>query len=806
MAGAQAPPPLPAVYYGNALIVGPTGRSVPVTVGTVVTAKIAGEVRGQVTVGEEGVYGEASITARKLVVTGYQGEDNNATIEFFIGERRARQTATFKQETFERLDLEVEDDAPPVITDLEPADGSKVRTGRPTVGASLSDDLAGVETVTMKIDGSTVKAAVSENRITYTPDPALADGEHTVEVVAKDGVGNENKKSWSFIVDASGPTVSDFEPGDGSAVAERRPTIGASISDPSGLKRVTLKVDGRLAVEEALTGTDYRLAYQPTSDLTEGKHSVHLTATDVAGNVTEASWSFTVDTIGPAVSDVRPRDGSTVTTRRPTISASLSDPSGVDRATVEIKLDGRVVEARFEDGTVSYTPAAGLAEGAHYVQVTAKDTLGNQRTVTWSFTVAIPTGPPGPPPEAPPPVSPGPPPFPPAAPSGVIPLEELEVTVEDGITSVKVPSTAVESLLDEGVYDAVVEVPATRAKVTLSAGILGRLAERQGTFTVSTSVGQVTLDATALDLTEVSSTAPVTVALSQVPPDEVTQLLAQLPPEVRPAGIVVNVDVMVDENRVENFARPVRLVVPCQPGAAEGQLLVYRLRADGTLECVGGEPVRDAEGNVIGVAVELMKLSKYVTMEFRTALEDIRGHWSERDVVFMAARGVVKGVTPNSYEPERAVTRAEFCALLVRTFGIPQEMPEALTFADVPKDRWYFGIVEAAYRAGLVKGVGEGVFAPDRTISRQELAVMLHRALGLAGKPMRLEASEAERLLAAFSDATRVASWAQEGVAVGVKAGLLKGYPGGTFAPADATSRASAATVLSRLLKTAGLL
>jgi hypothetical protein len=134
-------------------------------------------------------------------------------------------------------------------------------------------------------------------------------------------------------------------------------------------------------------------SYTPAADMAYGTHTVSWHATDGAGNVRDAVWTFAVnDAVPPVVSDVRPDAGSSSSDATPVISAAVADAGvGVDPASIRMTVDGIDVSAQgaFANGRFGYTPATDLGFGAHTVSVTASDTAGNRSApLTWSFDVA----------------------------------------------------------------------------------------------------------------------------------------------------------------------------------------------------------------------------------------------------------------------------------------------------------------------------------------------------------------------------------------------------------------------------------
>lgn len=96
-----------------------------------------------------------------------------------------------------------------------------------------------------------------------------------------------------------------------------------------------------------------------------------------------------VDTTPPTISDLTPADGALINTATPTISATVTDASGIDATSIVMTVDGASVAHTYDITTslVSYVPATNLAEGLHTVALYVQDMLSNLGTAGWSFTV-----------------------------------------------------------------------------------------------------------------------------------------------------------------------------------------------------------------------------------------------------------------------------------------------------------------------------------------------------------------------------------------------------------------------------------
>jgi Leucine-rich repeat (LRR) protein len=106
--------------------------------------------------------------------------------------------------------------------------------------------------------------------------------------------------------------------------------------------------------------------------------------------------------------------------------------------------------------------------------------------------------------------------------------------------------------------------------------------------------------------------------------------------------------------------------------------------------------------------------------------------WSAGFVEAARKGGYIKGYTDGTFEPAQPMTRAELATILVRDARNRsiQISGQAIHFKDVPVDSWYYEYVIEASARGLVNGVGDSTFAPDRYVTREEAVVMINRAFG----------------------------------------------------------------------------
>ncbi|MFC4779416.1 bifunctional 2',3'-cyclic-nucleotide 2'-phosphodiesterase/3'-nucleotidase [Paenibacillus sp. GCM10023252] len=177
------------------------------------------------------------------------------------------------------------------------------------------------------------------------------------------------------------------------------------------------------------------------------------------------------------------------------------------------------------------------------------------------------------------------------------------------------------------------------------------------------------------------------------------------------------------------------------------------------------------------------------------SFEDVsEKYWAYGVIRELVKRGVVQGVSETKYAPERDVTRAEFAALLAKYLKLKPAAAPA-PFSDVAVGSWYASVVASVYEAGIVEGKSEESFEPSAPISREEIAVMMTRVyeevLGKTASPAAIT----------FSDLGEISSWAKEAVELSVGAGLMKGRSESLFVPAGLATRAEAAQVIHNLIE-----
>ena len=151
-----------------------------------------------------------------------------------------------------------------------------------------------------------------------------------------------------------------------------------------------------------------------------------------------------------------------------------------------------------------------------------------------------------------------------------------------------------------------------------------------------------------------------------------------------------------------------------------------------------------------------------------------------------------KGTSDTEFSPSLNMTRAMLATVLYRMDGQP-EVNSSSAFVDVKEGMWYTDAVAWANESAIVKGYGNGIFAPDDMITREQIAVMLHRYAQGKG----LIANESTYRLN-FSDTSHISDFAFEAMTWAVENGLIQGNTSTTVNPLGKATRAEVAAILMR--------
>lgn len=174
---------------------------------------------------------------------------------------------------------------------------------------------------------------------------------------------------------------------------------------------------------------------------------------------------------------------------------------------------------------------------------------------------------------------------------------------------------------------------------------------------------------------------------------------------------------------------------------------------------------------------------------------DIGSSYAQASIIHLYQQKIMTGTSLTAFSPSKLMTRAQLLTSLNRMLKLEPLFSPISPFSDVPRDAWYYGWVQASVQLELAKGTSSTRFSPEKSVTRQEAAVLLVNALKQNDSDADANASTI------FGDGQDIAEWAKPAVAAAYELGLIKGDGAGNFRPADSITRQEAAVLLDRVLQ-----
>lgn len=174
------------------------------------------------------------------------------------------------------------------------------------------------------------------------------------------------------------------------------------------------------------------------------------------------------------------------------------------------------------------------------------------------------------------------------------------------------------------------------------------------------------------------------------------------------------------------------------------------------------------------------------------AFQDIQGSFAEDAILQLTGQGILSGIGPAEFGPGQKISRKDFAVLTAKVLGVQPYHPAAPTFSDIASGSAEAGYVEALAKLGLITGTGNKVMGAANPVTRQDAAVLLHRAL--AGK------TDLPSYAGKYLDQDRISPYAAESVAYVTENALMKGSDN-YFYPQEELTRGEASVLANRLLK-----
>lgn len=266
--------------------------------------------------------------------------------------------------------------APPVISQIIPAEAQVLATSRPTFSAQFSATTVQLilEQTVITIDGDSIvaDAAVTQQGFSYTPLSDLADGTHTLSISIVDEAGNASNKSTAFTIDAVLPAVIVSPPG---GWYQGPQAITLRMNKPGSIYYTT---DGAEPVPGA--GTTMQAPDQATLSLSKDTvlKFFGVARSGLQGRAGTEEYLF--DISGPIITAIVPANGDKIREARPTVTVYYQEAEGgLDLSACSASIDGQAMAlASFDEQRITFDPASPAADGRHILVVTLQNLAGRE--------------------------------------------------------------------------------------------------------------------------------------------------------------------------------------------------------------------------------------------------------------------------------------------------------------------------------------------------------------------------------------------------------------------------------------------
>ncbi len=358
-------------------------------------------------------------------------------------------------------------------------------------------------------------------------------------------------------------------------------------------------------------------------------------------------------------------------------------------------------------------------------------------------------------------------------------IVESGTTGSKAIIEIKVESDPVDSnikvVIDRAAFSTVATLPDANVKVT-------------------TTAGSIQFDKKAVEMINgADDSADVSVNIVKMEAEALPAAIKEVVGE-RP---VYDFTVMAGDQKVSSFGSGKALVsVPytLQQGENPKAIVIYYVDDSGKLQLVRG----NYNSTTKTVDFQTTHFSKYLIGYNAVAFNDVtQNDWYHDAVSFVSSRNIANGTGTGTFDPNRSITRAQFLVMTMNAFGIKVEPNMADNFTDAG-NAYFTAYLATAKQLGITNGIGGGKFAPNASITRQDMITMLYKTLEVIDEMPAVEGAPVHNMMD-FADFGSVASYAQAPMKMLLASGHISGSAN-LLNPDGLATRAQVAAILMSLL------
>lgn len=262
---------------------------------------------------------------------------------------------------------------------------------------------------------------------------------------------------------------------------------------------------------------------------------------------------------------------------------------------------------------------------------------------------------------------------------------------------------------------------------------------------------------------------------------------------------IVDVNLLMNNKPLQWTNRAVEVVLSSveQPKQNDVVMVVHSISPGGEMKPVTYSKYDDKTKTM---AFKPLESGSYVIAQVEVPLHDLQNHnWALQEVQNLYGKGIIKGMSATRFAPQGELTRAQFLQMIIKGIGDTRQYDASISLpTDVEEGQWYADSVRLGIEMNIIQGRADGSFGANERISREDMAVMLNRALQVV---QRENATHSVQGNMVFADNDEIAPYAKEAVDLMQQLGLLNGMPDGTFAPKETANRAQGTVAVARLME-----
>ncbi|WP_347488655.1 S-layer homology domain-containing protein [Desulfoscipio sp. XC116] len=384
-----------------------------------------------------------------------------------------------------------------------------------------------------------------------------------------------------------------------------------------------------------------------------------------------------------------------------------------------------------------------------------------------------------------------------------------KVTAKNGVASATVSAadmaSAIAAAKKNGGASILIapEIAGTASKISVNMpreSLASIATETDANLVVKTAVGSLTIPNSALaSIASQAKGSAVTVSLARVDNSSLTAKQQ----EAAGDNPVYDLNVTSGGTNISGFGGKsitVSLPYTLQEGEDPAGVTVWYLNDAGELEQIActydpgtGMAIFTTDHLSCYVVGYAEAAREAVTPAWANPFTDVKpADWFYNSVAFAVRNDLFSGTSATAFSPNEPMTRAMLVTVLYRLEGEPA-VTGSNSFTDARSGQWYTDAVIWANAEGIVTGYGGGLFGPNDSVTRQQMAAILHNYARHKGYDVTATTD-----LAAFNDAAKVSDWAREAVQWANAAGLITGRTATGLAPDGTATRAEVASILMR--------